>query len=99
MVDLMFMERDTFHEINLNLVSGGDAAQQIVTGTIRRLSNGDNRRDVIAGMGEIRSEESIVHVELANSGSIRPGRPFRTNAMIGRYPEHGGAIPLRMTVF
>src|SRR5260370_25114050 len=89
-VDLMFMERDTFHEINLNLVGGGDAAQQIVAGTIHRLRNRKNRRDVVAGGGEVRSEKSIVHVEFADSGPIRPSRPFRADALVRRDPQYGG---------
>src|SRR5260370_35942473 len=94
-VDLMFVERDTLHEINLNLVSGGDAAQQIVAGTIHRLGNRKNRRDVVTGVGEVRGEKRIVHVELADSGAIRPGPPFRTDAMIGWDTEYSGPSALR----
>src|SRR5260370_32828925 len=90
----MLMERDTFHEINLNLVGGGDAAQQIVAGTIHRLRNRKNRRDVVAGGGEVRSEKSIVHVEFPGSRPLRPSRPFRTDAIVGRDPLYGGAPAL-----
>ena len=76
MVDLVGVETDALHEIDLDFVGGGDAAHQVFAISPRLLRHRENRRNVIARMGVVGGEECVVKVELAHRRPVRPGGPF-----------------------
>ena len=98
-VDLVAVQADRAREVDLDLVAGRDASDQIVTGQAvgasRVLGDGRDRRDVVAGMRVLGREKGVVVVELADRDSVGPRRPLRRHA--GRRPlaEDGRAV-LRM---
>ena len=83
-------------EVDLDLVAGGDAADQVAPGSSHRLRHRQDRRDVVAGMRVVGGEERVVHVELAHRGAVRPGRPFGADALAWRHAEHRRAVLARM---
>ncbi len=95
-VDLVLVEGDRLHEVDLDLVAGGDAAHDVAAGESARggevLGDRDDRRDVVAGVRVLRGEERVVEVELAHGHAVRPGRPLGRRAAGGIRAEHGGAV-------
>ena len=86
------MARD---QVDLDLVAGGQAADQVAAGLLHGLGDRQDRRDVVAGVGVVGRQEGVVQVELAHRGAVRPGRPFRREALRRRHAEDGGAALLR----
>jgi hypothetical protein len=95
-IHLVLMQADGAYQIHLNFVPGGDAANQVSTRLLHRLRDGQDRRDVVAGVRVVGGEEGVVHIQLAHRRAIRPGRPFRAEALRGRQAEDGGAALARM---
>ena len=79
MVHLMFMQANRAHQINMQLITCGQATDQIAPGFPHGLRHRKHGRDIIAGVGVIGGEESVVHIQFAHGGAIRPGRPFGGN--------------------
>ena len=99
-VDPVLVQRDRAHEVDVDLVAGGDAADQVAAGFPHGLRHREDRRDVVAGMRVVLRQERVVHVELAHRGAVRPGGVFRTDGLARRHAEHrctGGAARTRMT--
>ncbi len=76
MVDLVRVQADRLHQVDLDLVAGGDAAQQ--GGAVRAgvLRDGEDRRDVVARVRVLGGEEGVVEVELAHGDAVGPGGPL-----------------------
>ncbi len=49
-IDLMLVQRDRANQVDVDLVTGGDAAQQVAAGFLHRLRHREDRWDVVAGM-------------------------------------------------
>ncbi len=94
MVDLVGVQADALHQVDLNFVAGGEAAQQLRARLAHLLCHGQDRRDIVAGMGIVGCQERVVEVEFANSGAVGPGRPFRMKPLIIWHTENGrAAVP------
>ena len=88
MVDLAFVQTDGAHQIDVDFVTSGGAANEVRARFAHGLRHGEDRRDVVAGMRVISGEESVVHVQFAHRGAVRPCGPFRAEALIGGDTEH-----------
>ena len=55
------------------------------------LGDRQDRRDVVAGMRVVGGQERVVEIEFAHRDAVRPGRPFRRDALRLRQAEHGRA--------
>ena len=93
MVDLVLVEAHAADEVDLDLVAGGDAADQVVAGGAAVLGDGDDRRDVVAGVGVLGGEEGVVEVEFADGGAVGQGGPL--GGVGARHTEDPGAPLVR----
>src|SRR3546814_7286116 len=75
MVDAVVVERDALYQVDLDLVGGDDAAQQVGPGKVLLLGDGDQRADGVARMARVLGEEAVVEVQLADRGGVGIGRP------------------------
>src|SRR5699024_705158 len=75
-VDLVLVQADRAHQVHLQLVPGGDAADQIVAGAAGVLGDREDRGDVVPGMGVVGGEERVVVVQLAHGHAVGPCGPF-----------------------
>ncbi len=91
-VDLVLVQADRAHEIDVDLVSRGEPADQVAARSPHRLCHGKDRRDVVAGMRVVLGQERVVHIEFAHRGAVRPRRPFRTDTLSRGHAEHGGGV-------
>ena len=73
-------------QVDLDLVAGGEAAHQVAAGRLM-LGDRQDRRDVVAGVGVVGRQERVVEVELADRGAVRPGGPFRGEALAAGMPK------------
>ena len=89
MIYLVFVQADALHEVDLNLVAGGEAAHEVSAGQSAMLRDGEDRRNVVAGMGVIRREKRVVEIQFAYRDAIGPCRPFRRNTLALVEAEHG----------
>ena len=76
MVDLVLVQADRAHQVHLQLVAGGEAADQIATGAAGVLGDGEDRGNVVPGVGVVRGEEGVVIVELTHGHTVGPSGPF-----------------------
>ena len=76
-IHLMFMQANRAHQIHMEFVPCGQATDQITPGFSHGLRHCQHWRDIVAGVGVIGGEESIMHIQFAHGSAIRPGRPFR----------------------
>src|SRR5690606_17205902 len=82
-VDLVLVQADRLDEVDLDLVAGRDATDEVTAGAPGVLGDGDDRGDVVAGVRVIRGEERVVVVELTNGNTVRPRCPLRADATAG----------------
>src|SRR5699024_558947 len=79
---------------DLDFISGGDTADQLVTGFLGMLCGSQDGRNVIARVGVVGSQEGVVVVEFTNGYAIGPSCPFRgylvVNTKYGRTGPTGG---------
>ena len=61
-VYLMFMQADRAHQVDLDFITGGNAADQLGTRLVHGLRHGQDRRNVIAGVRVVGSQERVMHV-------------------------------------
>src|SRR3546814_1668002 len=92
MVDAVVVERDALDQVDLNLVGGDDATQQVGPGKVLLLGDGDQRADGVARMTRVLGEEAVVEVQLADRGGIGIGRPDAIEAPRRRQAEERGEI-------
>ena len=96
MVDLVAVQVDGGREGDLDLIGGDNAPDQVGPGAAALLDDCQQRRDVVAGVGEVGGQEGVVEVELAHRGAVGPGGP------LGGYPrpraeaKHGRPAVARM---
>ena len=88
MVDLVFMQAHRHGEIDVDLVRRGDGADQVGAAPPALLGDGDQGRDVVAGMGRFGGEESVVEIELAHRRGVGPARPLGLETLRTRQAEH-----------
>ena len=79
MVDLVFVQADALHQIDLDLIAGGKSAHQRRAIKALGLCDSENWRNIIARMAILRREEGIVEIKLSHCYAIGPGRPFRAD--------------------
>jgi hypothetical protein len=96
MIFFEFVQTNRAHEIHLNFVGDGEAAQQLCTGATALLRHGEQRRDVIAGMRIIRREKRVVHVEFAHGDAVSPRGPLAIKPLLDRHAEQRRALRTRM---
>ena len=71
-VDLVLVQADALHEIDLDLVSGGKAANQRPAIETAVLRDCQNWRNVVAGMRVVGGQERVVKIELAHGNAVGP---------------------------
>ena len=86
-IDLVRVQADGLHEVDLDLVAGGDAANEVGARAAHVLRHRNQRRDVVAGVRVFGGEEGVVVVELTNGHAVCPGRPLGAEAT--RDAEYG----------
>ena len=77
---------------DLDLVGGGEAADEVGAGAAGLLGHGQEGRDVVAGMAIVGGQKGVVEVELADRGAVGPGGPFGVDPEFGAEAEEGGAV-------
>ena len=87
-VDLVGVQADALHQVDLDLVGGRDAAHEVLPAAPRLLRHRQDGRDVVARMGVVGGEEGVVEIELADRRSVRPGGPFGGEAALRGDAEH-----------
>src|SRR3546814_13982283 len=60
MVDAVVVERDALYQVDLDLVGGDDAAQQVGPGKVLLLGAGDQRADWVARLARVLGDEAVV---------------------------------------
>ena len=80
-VDLVLVQADGLDQVHLDLVAGGDGADQVGAVGAHVLGDGEDRRDVIARVGVVRGQERVVVVQFADGHAVGPGCPFRGDAL------------------
>src|SRR5699024_10529735 len=88
-VDLVLVQADGVHQGDLHLVRGGDGADQLGAGGTGVLGDGEQRGDVVTGVGVVGGQVGVVEVQLADRHSVRPGGPLRADPQVAAAPEHG----------
>ncbi len=75
-IDLVLVQADALHQIDLDLVAGREAAHERRAVQAAMLRHGQHRRDVVAGMRVVGGEERVVKVELAHGDAVGPAPPI-----------------------
>jgi hypothetical protein len=94
---LEFVQADRPHQIDLDFVTRGDAADQVLAGLLHGLRHRQDRRDVVAGMAVIGGKERVVIIQFAYCGAVCPCRPFGAYAACRCHAEHRSAAAARMS--
>src|SRR5690606_24011525 len=79
-VDLVLMQADALHKIDLYLVASRQTLGELRAGKTAMLRHGQNRRDIVTRMRIVGGDEGVVEVEFAHDNAVGPGRPFRGDA-------------------
>ena len=96
MVDLVFVQANALHQIDLDFIGRRQPAQQILARGAAMLRHRQHRRDVVAGVRIIRGQKRVVEIEFADRDAVGPCRPFRLITLAARQPEDRRALRLRM---
>src|SRR5882762_9163911 len=72
-VDSVAMKADGLDEIDLYFVPGGNSADEVFSRPLHSLGYREDGRDVVSGMGIVRSQKRVVHVQFADRRAVRPG--------------------------
>ena len=76
-VDLVLVQAYSLDQVDLDLVRGRQAPDQIGTADTELLGDRNERRDVVAGVGVVGGQEGVVEIQFAHRDAVGPGRPFR----------------------
>ena len=76
-VDLVLVQAHSLDEVDLDLVAGGDAVDEILAADALVLGDCENGRDVVTGVRVLGGEEGVVEVEFAHGHTVGPSGPFR----------------------
>ena len=96
-VDLVLVQADGLDQVHLDLVAGGDAADQVRSAGADVLGDGQEGRDVVARVRVVRCQEGVVVVELADGHAVGPGCPLRGDTLVdaedlGSLAAGGGSV-------
>ena len=83
-VDLVLVQADRSNEVDLDLVSGREAADECGPSSADVLGDREDRRNVVAGVRILGREEGVVVVELAHRDAVRPCGPLGARAAVVR---------------
>lgn len=75
-VDLVLVQRDCANEVDLNLVPGGQTADQIAPRAPGVLGDCEDRRNVVPRVGVLGGEERVVKVQFSHRYPIGPRGPL-----------------------
>ena len=76
-VDLVLVQTHSARQIDLDLVGGGDASDQVCTPGADVLRHRDQRGDVVARVRVLGGEEGVVEVEFTHGHPVGPRGPLR----------------------
>lgn len=86
-VDLVLVQAHALDEVDLDLVAGGDAVDEVGSGDAHVLGDGEDGRDVVAGVRVLGGEEGVVEVEFAHGHAVGPRRPLREKRSASGRPK------------
>ncbi len=95
MVDLVLMQADRPHQVHLDLVAGGQTADQVGAAAAVVLCDREDRRDVVARMRVLRGQERVVEVELTHRDTVRPRRPLGREGATDTEDRRTGGVRVR----
>ena len=75
-VNLVLVQADCLDQVDLDLITGGNTPDEIVTGLSGVFGGCQNCWDIVAGVGVVCCQEGVVVVEFTNGHTIGPGCPF-----------------------
>src|SRR5699024_3688028 len=81
-VDLVGVQGDGAHQVDLQLVAGGQRSDQLLAGAAHVLADGQDRRDVVGRVGVVGGQERVVEVQLTHGDPVGPGGPFGGGALV-----------------
>jgi hypothetical protein len=88
-IDLVLVQAHALDEVDLDLIARGHTVDEVLARDALVLGDGEDRRDVVAGVGVFGGEERVMEVELAHGDAVGPGCPFRGEAVGQRQTEDG----------
>ena len=91
MVDLVLVQAHSLDEVDLDLVAGGHTVDEVLAVDALVLGDGEDRRDIVTGVGVLGGEEGVVEVEFAHGHTVGPCRPLRGEPVAQRQAEDAGA--------
>ena len=97
-VDFVFVQADPGHKRHLCFVGGGDSQGKFPPAAPGLLRDREEAGDGVAGMGIVRGEVAVVHVQLAHGHPVGEGRPLAVEAALAADSEQRGAGPFRVGV-
>lgn len=74
MVDPVLVQAHRPRRVDLDLVAGGQAADQVRAAATGVLGDRENRWDVVTRMRILRGQEGVVKVQLAHRNTVGPSR-------------------------
>ena len=86
-VDLVLVEADRLHEIDLNFITRRDAADERPAVTPALLRDRKHGGNVVARMRIIGGEERVMEIELSYRRAVRPCRPLSADRVFGGKTE------------
>ena len=95
MVNLVLVQANRLHKVNLDFVAGRDAANEIVAGRAHVLGHSQDGRDIVAGVRILGGQEGVVVVELAHGNAVGPSCPFGRNTRVLTLTEHVCTVTTR----
>ena len=97
-IDLVLVQADPGHQRHLRLVRRGGPQGQLPPVAPGLLRDREKTGNGVAGMGVVRGEVAVVHVELAHGDPVGQGRPLAVEGALAGDPEQRRPGPLRVGV-
>ena len=86
-IDLVLVQADALHQIDLDFIGGRERAHEILARRSALLRHRQHRRNVVAGVRIIGGEKRVVEIEFANGDAVGPCRPFRRKRWLAARPK------------